>query len=172
LAKSKFCVNPPNKIRQEEGGQVAGATPFGVSFIGGKLKLSKFENIIQGILSLIPVLFGITTIIVGIGVVAGSEPGYKVFRPLLIYNTFMGLVYVIAGILAWRNINRGKYASAGIFILNLLVLGTISYIYVLGNDIAIESVRAMIFRTSIWFSLFVSYMWLSYRNKHFLDQNR
>jgi hypothetical protein len=150
---------------------LVGETAVGVSFIGGKLNLSKFEKIIQGILSLIPVLFGLITIMVGLGVLAGSDPGYKVFQQLLIYNTVMGIVYVIAGILAWRNLNRGKYASAVIFILNILMLGTISYMYVVGNDIAIESVRAMIFRTSIWFFLFVGFMWLSYKNKQLSDKN-
>lgn len=129
------------------------------------LNRSKYLKIIQGLLSIIPVLFGITTIIVGISVVAGSDPGYKVFRPLLIYNTVMGFAYVVAGIFAWRNFNKGKYAAGVILIMNILVLGTISYLYFSGYDVAIESVRAMILRTVIWFFIFIGLNWLNHKNK-------
>ena len=124
----------------------------------------KYLRISQVILSLISVIFGIITIVVGSGVVAGSDPGYKVFQPLLIYNTVMGFAYIATGILAWRNLNIGKYAAAVVLTLNIIVLGAISYIYISGNDVAIESIRAMIFRTVIWFFLFIGLFWLSRKN--------
>ena len=122
-------------------------------------------------MSIIPVLFGLVTIMVGVGVVAGSDPGYNVFRPLLIYNTAMGFAYFATGILIWRNFNCGKYAAGIILLLNILVLGAIGYIYVSGNDVAFESIRAMTFRTTIWLVLFIGLMWLSHKNKQLTNKN-
>jgi hypothetical protein len=105
-------------------------------------------------------LFGLVTIVAGVRVLLGSQPGYIVFWPLLIYNTVMGLVYVAGGIIAWRNIERGKHAAAVIFVLNLLVLGIIGYLYVTGSSVAIESLRAMTLRTIVWLALFLGFAWL------------
>lgn len=109
-------------------------------------------------------LFGVATIITGARVLAGSDPGYIVFRPLLIYNTAMGIAYVVAGVIAWRNLDRGKYAAAAIFVLNFLVLGIIGYLYAAGSAVAIESLRAMILRTVVWLALFLGLAWMSHRN--------
>ena len=115
-------------------------------------------------MALVAALFGIATIIVGVRVLAGSDPGYIVFRPLLIYNTAMGMVYVAAGVIAWRSVDRGKYAAATIFVLNFLVLGAIGYLYATGSAVAIDSLRAMILRTIVWLMLFLGMTWISHRN--------
>ena len=109
-------------------------------------------------------LFGLVTIIAGSRVLAGSSPGYIVFRPLLIYNTAMGIAYMATGVIAWRNLDQGKYAAATIFVLNLLVLGVIGYLYAAGGAVAIESVRAMIFRTVAWLALFLGMVWINHKN--------
>ena len=121
-------------------------------------------KIIQGVLALAAALFGLATIIAGSRVLNGSDPGYIVFRPLLIYNTAMGIAYVAAGVIAWRNLDRGKYAAATIFVLNLLVLGATGYLYAAGSAVAIDSLRAMIFRTVAWLVLFLGMAWTSKRN--------
>jgi len=121
-------------------------------------------KIIQGVLALAAALFGLATIIAGSRVLNGSDPGYIVFRPLLIYNTAMGIAYVAAGVIAWRNLDRGKYAAATIFVLNLLVLGATGYLYAAGSAVAIDSLRAMIFRTVAWLVLFLGMVWMSQRN--------
>lgn len=109
------------------------------------------------------VLFGVVTIVVGTRVLGGSDPGYVVFRPLLIYNTAMGFAYVAAGGIAWRNVVRGEVAAAAIFALNLIVLGTVGYLYVAGTAVAIESVRAMTLRTVVWLVLFLGFAWVRRR---------
>lgn len=126
----------------------------------------QYIRIIQGVFALIAVLFGIATIIAGTRVLTGSDPGYIVFRPLLVYNTAMGIAYVAAGVIAWRSLDKGKYAAATIFTLNLLVLGIISYLYATGSAVAINSVRAMTFRTAVWLVLFIGLAWMSYRSNH------
>ncbi|MBT4159994.1 MAG: hypothetical protein HOE54_01720, partial [Gammaproteobacteria bacterium] len=111
---------------------------------------SRYVKIIQRVFAFVAALFGLATITVGVRVLAGSDPGYIVFRPLLIYNTAMGLAYAAAGVIAWRSFDRGKYAAATIFVLNFFVLGAIGYLYATGSAVAIDSLRAMILRTVVW----------------------
>lgn len=125
---------------------------------------SRHIRIYQAILALVAALFGLVTIIAGARVLIGFHPGYIVFRPLLIYNTAMGVAYVAAGVIAWRNVERGKYAAAAIFVLNLLVLGTTGYLYMAASSVAIESIRAMTFRTVVWLLLFLGLTWVDRRN--------
>ena len=77
----------------------------------------------------------------------------------------MGVVYVAAGTIAWRNIKQGLYWTAAIFILNLVVLTAIYFLYTQGSSIAVDSLRAMSLRTAVWFALLTGFWWLSRRNK-------
>ncbi len=104
--------------------------------------------------AVVAVGFGLATIFAGGRVLLGSDPGYVVFRPLLVFNTVMGLVYVLAGIAIWRNVVRGRQAAGAIFAINFLVLLAISLLYVNGSAVAMESLRAMTLRTGIWLVLF------------------
>ena len=124
----------------------------------------QYVKIIQRILALVAAVFGIATLMAGGRVLAGSDPGYVVFRPLLIYNTLMGIGYLAAAVITWRNLDKGKYAAALIFTLNLLVLGIIGYLYTTGSAIAINSLRAMTFRTVVWLVLFLGLAWMSHRH--------
>jgi len=109
-------------------------------------------------------LFGLATIAAGVRVLAGADPGYVVFRPLLLFNTAMGFAYVGAGVLAWRDLTRGRSAAAVIFALNLCVLGAIGYLYSTGSAVAVDSVRAMTLRTGVWLVLFLVLAWLRRRD--------
>ena len=120
-------------------------------------------RLLSRVLPLAAILFGFVTIIAGTRVLAGFDPGYRVFLPLLIYNTAMGAVYIATGIATWRNLNRGKYAAASIFILNFVVLGIISYLHMTGTFVAVESVGAMIFRTVLWFMIYIGLAWMCRR---------
>ena len=135
------------------------------------MRRPRLVRMIQGVSALVAILFGLATIFAGTRVLAGSDPGYIVFRPLLIYNAAMGGVYVVAGVLAWRSVDRGKYAAVTIFVLNFLVLGAISYLYTTGSAVAIDSLRAMTLRTVIWLVLFLGLAWMSHRN-HLLESER
>ncbi len=110
-------------------------------------------------LALVAALFGLVTIAAGTRVLAGADPGYLVFRPLLIYNASMGFAYVAAGVLAFRRLDRGAWAAAAIFALNLIVLATIGSLYASAGSVAIESVRAMSLRTAVWLLLFLGMRW-------------
>lgn len=123
----------------------------------------KYQELIQALLSLVAVLFGIATIVAGSRVHLGADPGYHVFHPLLIYNTVMGVVYIAAGLVAWFSVRQGGKVAAAIFALNLVVLAVIAWLYVSGEPVAIESVRAMILRTGLWLVLAIGLVWLDRR---------
>lgn len=118
-------------------------------------------RIIQVVVATIAVLFGALTIFAGGRVLLGGDPGYEVFRPLLVYNTIMGLVYVAAGLIAWRNLRPGRNAAAVIFLLNLAVLLGIFLLHSTGGAIAVESLRAMTLRSVVWLVLFIALWWLA-----------
>ena len=109
----------------------------------------------------IAVLFGVATLLAGGRVLLGSDPGYEVFRPLLVYNTAMGVAYLAAGIAIWRSVNAGRYAAGVIFLLNLFVLVGIVVIYRSGGAVAVDSLRAMTLRTVVWLALFIAASWLA-----------
>lgn len=116
--------------------------------------------ILQRIMAAVAVVFGIVTIIAGSRVLTGTDPGYTVFQPLLVYNTLMGIAYIAGGLMIWRNIRRGKYVAASIFTLNLIVLGGIAYLYFISDGVAVDSLRAMILRTVVWLVLLLGSVWL------------
>lgn len=122
-------------------------------------------RIVRTIVAAVAVLFGIVTLVAGGRVLRGSDPGYVVFRPLLMYNTTMGPVYVVAGITVWRNANTGRNAAGAIFLLNLLILVGILNIYRHGAAVAIDSLRAMTLRTVVWLVLFAGASWLVRRQR-------
>lgn len=124
---------------------------------------TRFLRLVQLVLALVAILFGVVTIIAGARVLVGADPGYVVYMPLLIFNTCMGLAYVGAGVVAWRKLRQGGYAAGGIFVLNLLVLGTMGALYALGSAVAIESIRAMTLRTVVWLVLFLGLVWVNRR---------
>lgn len=129
--------------------------------------LNRSVNITRRVLALVAILFGVLTLVAGTRILGGADPGYIVFRPLLIYNTAMGLAYVAAGVVAWRSAMKGKRAAAAIFLLNLLVLGAIAYLYQAGGDIAVQSLGAMTFRTAVWFLIFLGLAWAGRREDRY-----
>ena len=115
------------------------------------------------VLVFVALLFGLATLVAGTRVLTGSDPGYVVFEPLLVYNVAMGAVYIAAGIVAWRSVGWGRRAAFAIFALNLVVLAVIAWLYARGGAVAVESVRAMILRTGVWLALFTGFAWLAKR---------
>lgn len=118
-------------------------------------------RIVRSLAAAVAVLFGVVTIVAGGRVLLGSDPGYTVFRPLLIYNTAMGIAYVAAGIVIWRSLGWGRYAAGAIFLLNLVVLLGIIVLYRSGRAVAVESLRAMTLRTVVWLVLFAAAAWIA-----------
>ena len=124
------------------------------------MTVSRSARVMQLLAAAIACLFGVVTLFAGGSVLLGSDPGYVVFRPLLIYNTIMGVAYLAAGITIWRSLIPGKYAAGAIFLLNILVLLGIILVYRSGGAVAVDSLGAMTFRTVVWLVLFLVVSWL------------
>ena len=114
-----------------------------------------YPGITQKVLASVAVLFGAVTMVAGTRVLTGFDPGYLVFRPLLLYNTVMGVVYIGVGASAWHSLRHGRNGAAAIFLLNLLVLAAIGMLYSEGGAVAPDSLRAMSFRTVVWLVIFL-----------------
>ena len=124
------------------------------------MRVSRSVRVVQLLAAAIACLFGIVTLFAGGRVLLGSDPGYVVFRPLLIYNTIMGVAYLVAGIAIWRSPIRAKYVAGAIFLLNILVLLGIFLVYRSGGAVAVDSLGAMALRTVVWLVLFLAASWL------------
>lgn len=110
----------------------------------------------QKLASAVAAVFGIATLLAGVRVLSGSDPGYQVFQPLLVYNTAMGVVYLAAAVTIWRSLTGGRYAAGAIFLINLLVVAGIVVLYRGGAAVAVDSLRAMTLRTVVWLILFLT----------------
>ncbi len=121
---------------------------------------SRPQKFLQFILALVALFFGAATLFAGGRVLSGADPGYRVFQPLLLYNTGMGLAYVGTAFLIWRNLPRALPASLAIFSLNLLVLVGVAYLRQAGQGVAEQSLLAMVLRTGVWLVLLLGVAWL------------
>lgn len=120
-------------------------------------------GVAQAALSLASALFGFATITAGARVLAGADPGYTVFRPLLLFNTAMGAAYLAAAVATLVSVSKGAAAAAAIALVNLLALGAVAYLRASGGAVAIDSVRAMAFRATVWLLLWIALAWLARR---------
>lgn len=122
---------------------------------------SRKVRVIQQIAAVVAVLFGVATLVAGGRVLMGADPGYVIFRPLLIYNVIMGVVYVAAGVMIWRPVALGRNLAGVICGLNFLVLVEIILLHQRGGAVAVDSLRAMTFRTVVWLVLFLVASWVA-----------
>jgi hypothetical protein len=113
----------------------------------------------------VALVFGVATIAAGASVLAGRDAGYVVYRPLLVFNTAMGFAYVAAAALTWRDVARGRRAAAVILALNVAVLGLVVYLFRTGEAVAVDSVRAMAFRSAVWLVIFGVLVWIGRRKE-------
>ena len=115
------------------------------------------------ILSLVAVIFGAITIAAGSRVLLGADPGYAVYRPLVLFNTMMGALYVAAGVVIWLSIARGRWAAAAVFGINAVALAIVAVLYTTEGTIALESLQAMTFRAAVWLVLCFGLFWIARR---------
>jgi hypothetical protein len=100
--------------------------------------------------AVVAVLFGLLTLVAGGRVLLGGDPGYLVFRPLVLFNAAMGALYLGAGVLIWRDSPAGRRLAAGIALVNAAVLAGVIALRLGGGPVARESVGAMTLRTVVW----------------------
>jgi hypothetical protein len=120
------------------------------------MDLNLKQKIVTRTLSIIAGLFGLVTIFSGFRVLFElTDPGYVVFLPILIFNTLMGIIYLLAGWFIWTELERGFMLTKLIAFINLGVLIVIGILFSLADQlVAIDSIYAMSFRTFVWFGIY------------------
>lgn len=95
----------------------------------------------------------------GISIVAGSKvllgidvKDYTVLNWLVIYNVILGGISIVAAILIWKNNKSARKIIIAILISHLLVF---LYLYFISQEVALESIKAMGFRISIWILIYL-----------------
>jgi uncharacterized membrane protein YozB (DUF420 family) len=79
-------------------------------------------------------------------------PNYNVLNWLVIYNIILGGISIVAAILIWKNNKSARKIILVILISHLLVF---LYLYFLSHEVALESIKAMGFRVSVWTVIFL-----------------
>jgi hypothetical protein len=122
--------------------------------------------------AVVGLVFGLATLAAGGSVLLGRDPGYLVYRPLLVFNTAMGIAYLYAGFEAWKRSERGYTAAGAILAVNAAVLVWIVYLFrTQAEVVAMDSVRAMTLRTVVWLVLWGVLAWM-WRLKRAATQGR
>jgi uncharacterized membrane protein len=100
------------------------------------------------IASILAFILGLMSIIAGSKVLFGIDTKtYTVIHWLVIYNVILGFISIITAILIWAKNKSIRKLISFILILHLLVL---AYLYFFSKEVAVESIKAMGFRVSIW----------------------
>lgn len=105
----------------------------------------------QRVASLLGIAIGLLSIFAGSKVLLGiSIPAYIVLKWLVAYNLILGFVSVAAGIGLWKGHRAGLMFAILIAISHGIILIALSAIYIAGGAVAVTSILAMVFRTTLW----------------------
>jgi hypothetical protein len=105
----------------------------------------KHFNKIAAILAL---FIGIMTVFAGSQVLLGwQEKDYTILNWLVIYNVVLGFISIVAAYLFWKKHLRSIQIASTILSFHAIVL---IYLSCFSETVATESIKAMIFRVTIW----------------------
>lgn len=100
------------------------------------------------IAAILAFFIGIMSIIAGSKVLLGFDTkNYAVLNWLVTYNVVYGFISIIAGYLIWKQHKFTKKAVAFILASHIILL---IYLNFFNENVASESINAMVFRVSIW----------------------
>lgn len=101
--------------------------------------------------ALVAAVFGIVTLIAGGRILLGlGEAGFPVVQPVLLFNTAMGALYLLAAVLIARDIDRGRPLALLIAVANVAVLLAIVGLSAGGGEVANQTLAAMTLRSAVW----------------------
>jgi hypothetical protein len=100
------------------------------------------------IAAVLALLIGAMSIFAGSKVLLGFDiKNYKVLDWLVVYNVIYGVISIVAAYLIWNKNIFLKKAIAFILTSHLVIL---FYLNFFSENVASESINAMVFRVSIW----------------------
>jgi hypothetical protein len=119
--------------------------------------LSCPESRLQRASVLLATAFGLLSLLAGGRVLLGlSTPDHAVVRPLLLFNTIMGAVYIAVALRIWADAARGRVAAAAVAVLNLGVWLALIVYAATGALVAVDSLVAMGIRSGVWGTIFLA----------------
>ncbi|MDF1517571.1 MAG: hypothetical protein RQ864_09955 [Lutibacter sp.] len=118
-----------------------------------KKSFSLWEGFRMGIAAILALLIGIMSVVSGSMVLLNYNiPSYNVLNWLVVYNVILGGISLVAAILIWKNNKSARKITLAILISHLLVF---LYLYFISREVALESIKAMGFRVSVWTVVFL-----------------
>jgi len=110
-------------------------------------------NIFNKIAAVLALFIGLMSVFAGSKVLLGIDTkDYNVLTWLVSYNVVFGFLSIFAVYLIWKAKEKSKYLTLFILTMHFLVF---NYLIFFSNNAAAESIKAMIFRTSIWILIVV-----------------
>ena len=110
----------------------------------------KLFNKIAAVLAL---FIGLMSVFAGSKVLLGIDTkDYNVLTWLVSYNVVFGVLSIFAAYLIWKAKEKSKNLTLFILTMHFLIF---IYLKFFSNTVASESIKAMIFRTSIWILIVV-----------------
>lgn len=104
--------------------------------------------------ALVAAVFGIVTLIAGGRILFGfAEAGFVVIPQVLVFNTVMGALYVLAAVLIVRDIDRGRPLALLIALANVAVLLAVVALRASGTSVAGQTLAAMTLRSAVWITI-------------------
>jgi hypothetical protein len=101
--------------------------------------------------------FGVLTVLAGWSVLAGvRDPGHPVFLPLLVFNSAMGVWYLVAGGQILSRRGAARWGAGLIALANALVLGALLTPAVPATG---DNLASMSLRTGVWLAITAALIW-------------
>lgn len=107
-------------------------------------------------------LAGVATVVASGRILLGlGEAGYPVFRPVLLFNSVMGILYLAAAMLILRRAPSARWLAAIIALANVIVLLLVVVLRASDGIVADETLVAMSLRAALWLAIAVAlgYPW-------------
>lgn len=106
------------------------------------------------IAAVLALAIGFMTIMEGGSVLLGRETKtYHVLSWLVRYNVVMGFVSMGVGIGLWMEKDRAAMVAKIILVCHGAVFLSLGGMYLLGKDVAVVSIMAMLFRAGVWIAI-------------------
>jgi len=122
-------------------------------------------KVLKVIAAILALFIGVMSVFAGSMVLLGVDTKeYNVLVWLVSYNVIFGGLSILAAYYIWKGLKKGKYLTLFILAMHFSVF---IYLKFFNDFVALESIKAMIFRTNIWVVIIVLSMLIP---KYFIKQ--
>jgi len=105
-------------------------------------------KVLKKVAATLALFIGIMSVFAGSKVLLGIDiKDYNILTWLVTYNVIFGVISIVAAYLIWNAKKLSKNLTLFILVMHFMVF---LYLKFFSDAVAIDSIKAMIFRTSIW----------------------